>query len=152
MPKMPPLEAWICDTCGLETDAAGGWVEWLAPAPRGGPHSFRICHNQVRCMKHDGHDDRSDLHLVQFLGVDGQQLLLSFLDHGPLLDPHEDRGPDRPSDMRSFVEVWRRLQIPHYEEARLYFADALADGWFADHNEVSIGLPKTCRLIIERYG
>ena len=38
-----------------------------------------------------------------------------------------------------------------YEEARRYFAEAMSDGYFADHNEVSIFMPHTCLAMIERY-
>ena len=54
-------------------------------------------------------------------------------------------------EIASFVDVWRRLQIPYYEEARLYLAAARQDGEFGDQNEVSVFLPDTCLSIIERY-
>jgi len=147
MPKMEPLQEWICDTCGRVTDIDDGWLEWLSP--KTGPHSFRITHRKDRCFKHTDHNDRSDMHLEEFVGANGLQGFLAMLDVGPILDPRGPR-PD-PPETRSLVEVMRRLHIPHYEEARQYFNQARADGYFSDHNEVSIFQPKTCRAIIERY-
>jgi hypothetical protein len=70
------------------------------------------------------------------------------LDVGPVLDPNEIK--DRPlPEVRSFVDVIRRLQIPYYEEARQYFSDAVNEGWYGDQNEASIH--QTCKSIIQRY-
>ena len=149
MPKMVPLNAWVCDSCLQEVDIEDGWVEWLSP-DKGGPHSFRICHNDDRCQKHTDHPDRHDGHLENFLGIDGMQYFLSFLDIGLLLDPNEKYMPSAP-EMRSFVEAFRRLQIPHYEEARQYHSVARSEGYFSDQNEVSASLPSTCESIIKRY-
>ena len=106
--------------------------------------------DRQRCIQHTDADDRSDMHLNDFLGPNGLQYLLAMLDVGRILDPSAERLPAIP-DLPSFVEVFRRLHIPFYEEARLYFGDALQDGYFADHNEVNIFLPETCKAIIERY-
>jgi hypothetical protein len=88
------------------------------------------------------------MHIHAFLGADGLQALLAFLDAGPLLAPD---GPpqDGVADIRNYVDTVRRLHIPHYEEARRYFDRARQD--LSDENEVSIFLPRRCRAIIERY-
>jgi len=90
------------------------------------------------------------MHIREFLEADGLQSFLSNLDIGPLLDPDQKYMPHLP-DMRSFVEAVRRLQIPFYEEARLYFDKAIDDGYFADQNEVGVFLPQTCKAIIAGY-
>ena len=77
--------------------------------------------------------------------------MLAWLDVGPLLAP-EEASVSRVADMRNFVDTLRRLQIPHYEEARKYFGQAESDGYFSDQNEVSIFLPNTCLAIIDRDG
>ena len=149
MPRFKPLEEWICDTCRQPVSIADGWVEWLDSVERG-TRDFHIVHNRNGCFQHTDADDRSDMHLNYFLGPDGLQYLLAMLDVGRILDPSAERLPAI-TDLPSFVEVFRRLHIPYYEEARLYFGDALQDGHFARHNEVAIFLPETCKAIIERY-
>jgi len=149
MPSLKPLEEWICDTCRQPVSIADGWVEWLDPVKRG-PRDFHIVHHRSRCFQHTDAVDRSDNALNYFLGPDGLQILLAMLDRGRILDPNAERLPAIP-DLPSFVEVFRRLHIPYYEEARLYFENALQDGYFAERNEVAIFLPKTCKAIIERY-
>jgi len=148
MPKMKPLEEWVCDRCGELMGIDDGWVEWLSPTGKG-PHSFHIVHNKSECFHHTRAYDRADNHLAYFLGTNGLQLFLAMLDVGPILDPQR-KGLTAP-EMASFVDTMRRLQIPFYEEARRYFSDAHADGYFNDQNEVSIFLPKTCEAIIKRY-
>jgi hypothetical protein len=147
MPKMEPLRQWICDTCHEPVGPDDGWLEWLEPET--GAYDFRITHHERKCQKHAYHDDVGDMHLSTFLNAQGLQALLSMLDVGPLLDPDRTRTPAT-SDIPSLVEVIRRLHIPFYEEARLYFNAARQDGHFMD-NEVIIFFPKTCRRIIERY-
>lgn len=148
MPKMKPLEEWTCDTCHKTVGIDDGWLEWLSS--KDGPRDFRITHNAARCYKHTNAPDRADMHLKESLGAAGLQAFLSMLDVGPLLDPDGEHFPPLP-ERRSFVEAIRRLQIPYYEEARLYFNDAREDGYFMDNNEVAIHLPATCKRIIERY-
>jgi hypothetical protein len=150
MPKMKPLKEWVCDKCGGIVGIEDGWLEWLSGNGGKGPRLFHIVHNQRKCYHHEGAYDRADMHLDAFLGPEGLQNLLSMIDDGDILDPSEAQTPPMP-DRRSFTDTLRRLQIPYYEEARRYFADAGDEGYFSDQNEVSIFLPKTCKSIIERY-
>ena len=76
--------------------------------------------------------------------------LLSFLDEGPIHDP-EYSGP-RAKDIREFVDIVRRLTIPYYEEARLYWRRAQADGFFSGCGHVAIYQPDTLKLLIDTYG
>lgn len=149
MPKMKPLKEWICDTCHERVSIKDGWLEWLNSRHEGA-REFRITHNSSRCYKHTRHPDRADMHLDHFLGTNGLQVFLAMLDVGPVLDPDQDELPAVP-ERRSFVQAIRRLHIPYYEEARLYFDQARDEGWFMDCNEVAIFLPETCKRIIERY-
>jgi hypothetical protein len=148
MPKLKPLEEWICDTCGELTGIDEGWVEWLGPIGKG-PHSFRIVHNRHKCQQHTKHPDRADNHLERFLGAPGLQTFLAYLDIGPILDP-KGKGEPQP-EMASFVDTVRRLHIPYYEEARTYLSEARADGYFDDQNENSVYMPRTCEAMIRRY-
>jgi hypothetical protein len=148
MPKLVPLKEWICDRCGEITGIDDGWLEWLDDPP--GAREFRIVHRVARCRNHTYRRGGSDKNLRAFLGADGLQDMLSWLDIGPLLAPQEP-STSRVADIRNYVDTLRRLQIPYYEEARRYFGEALSDGYFSDHNEVSIFLPETCVAIIEHY-
>jgi hypothetical protein len=149
MPTLEPLSQWICDGCNDTVSKEDGWLEWLDDAQ--GTRQFHIVHNRARCHHHANHDGCSDMHIDAFLGPDGLQNLLSMLDIGPLLAPN---GPQEHgvADVRGYVDTIRRLHVPYYEEARRYFDSARSDGYFADHNEVSIFRPRTCLAIIERYG
>ena len=77
-------------------------------------------------------------------------MVLSFLDIGPYLEA-EYQGP-RIKDMREFVEFTRRLTLPYYEEARLYWNQAEQDGLFDGANEISLYLPRTLEQIVRDYG
>ncbi len=50
------------------------------------------------------------------------------------------------------AETFRRLFVPYYEEARLYFDAAKADGIFGDVNEVWPYLDSTLQRNIADYG
>ena len=139
---LKPLRQWICDQCGeIINSAETGTVEWICEA-----HSknkgFRIVHHRSSspdaessdCYHHTRHPGRRFLHLSSFLGAQGLILLYSFLDRGKLHDP-VSVGPHI-SDIREFVEFMRRLTIPYYEEARLHWSKASAEGFFEGANEI----------------
>jgi hypothetical protein len=54
--------------------------------------------------------------------------------------------------MRNWTETFRRLFIPHFEEARQYFHAAEKDGFFAEANEVWPYTTATLKQVIEKYG
>ena len=81
-------------------------------------------------------------------GDEGYLYLLSFLDSGALL-MEKYKGP-RVKDMREFVEFIRRLTVPYYEEARLYFEHLSSDDDFI--LELSIYHEEELRKIIQKYG
>ncbi len=147
---MEPLRQWVCDHCReLIAKPGHGWLEWIDD--EGGAHSFKIVHWGGDCYHHTGHLDMADAYLSDYLGADGMPKLLSFLDLGPYHDP-EGKSVPGVKDLREFVELMRRLTIPYYEEARLHWAKAKAEGFFADANEVWIYMPKTLKALIEHYG
>lgn len=102
------------------------------------------------CYHYTDENGRADNHLEYFLGDDGMPNLLRFLDLGP----YHNRDFTGPwvKDMREFVEFMRRLTIPYYEEARLYWREALADGFFDGANEIWMYLPDTLKKIVDTYG
>lgn len=155
---LTPLAQWICDTCdGMILSPGEGWLEWLEPTDLQ-DHSFRIVHHWTSsprkdsggCYQHQGDPDCRDAHLHELLGPQGLVYLLSFLDPGPHHEPDYERP--RIGDMRNFIEVFRRLHIPHYEEARLYWDRAYRAGWFDGANEVYMYQPRMLERIALELG
>ncbi len=161
---LKPLEQFFCDKCGgIIEKPEHGWVEWESKIEGNSlkQWGFKIVHHssfspimdkQKRdggCYHYQNSLHRSDLHLDCFLGNYSMPELLSFLDIGPYHNPVYD-GPNV-FNMREFVEFARRLTIPFYEEARKYWSIALADGYFADANEIWIYLPENLKQLIEKY-
>ena len=95
------------------------------------------------CSKYD-----HDCDLKSFLGVPGQIELLSLIDNGPY---HNREFKNGTSDIRKWVEFYRRLQLPFYEEARQYWNVATADGYFGDVNSIRIYMADCLKSMIEHY-
>ena len=133
---------WICDVCGEEIETAErGYVIWKSES--GKPfHNWKIIH-QGDCDLDDEYDC-SDA-LVSFLGVEGLNVALSYLDAGPFATA--GRGP-RSSipDLREFVDFIRRVQIPYYDLARRRFDNPKVIEEFRDR-EVHAFSPETCKRI-----
>ena len=72
--------------------------------------------------------------------------LLDVLYHDP------NYGGPRVEDIREFIEFARRLALPYYEEARLYWPKAEQDGFFDGANEIWIYLPITLEKLVRTYG
>ena len=137
-----PLNQFICDECGsLIVKSEDGWLEWFddyETAVKG----FRIVHHSSVSPKGENGGDCyyprkakvSDGHLTHYMGIDGLAFLLSKFDRD-LEDPKE------------LAEIIRRLHIPHYEEARLFFDRAYKDGLIdsMDHDQ------KNLLMIINEY-
>jgi hypothetical protein len=162
--KMRPLAQWICDTCGeLIVSIKEGWVEWLCENDLS-VHGFRICHHYMHspiresdmargpsCYQYDDEPHRNDLSTDDMTGSSGMARMLSMLDVGPIADP-DGEARCRVKDMRNWTETFRRLFIPHFEEARQYFHAAEKDGFFAEANEVWPYTTATLKQVIEKYG
>ncbi|MEE8483079.1 MAG: hypothetical protein V3S46_00645 [Nitrospinota bacterium] len=152
--KLIPLKQWICDKCGETIEKPeDGWLEWLQK-PHEGPHGYKIVHHSKSrgssCYHYEQHPERSDMHLNSFLGSDGMVPFISALDVGPYHSPKFNNPPLK--DMRNFVETLRRLHLPYYEEARLYWRQAKEDGFFDGANEYSLYMQTTLKEIINKYG
>lgn len=163
---LQPLQQWICDTCGeIIEQPDHGYVEWVAEkrdelyvardlrivhhAPRS-PH-YRRETQTGHCYKHEHTANRCDLALNDFVGAEGlSRFLAVFFDVGPTLRP-EFLGP-QVADLRATVEIMRRLYVPYYEEARLYWTEAEVDGFMAGGNELALYAPDRLRELIARYG
>ena len=150
-----PLEQWICDTCAEVIESPEhGWLEWR----QGEDHKafeFRIVHHATRSPRRPHGDcyrsDERHGHLTQYGGDDGLVNLLCLLDQGIYIDPvHADQSYPDVKDIREWMELVRRLQIPYYEEARQYFHKASQEGYF-DGAWGSIFRPESLKFIIQKY-
>ena len=94
-----------------------------------------------------------DAYLEDFVGDDTLPYLLMFIDSGTVYALKYKKPILKIfSGYREWAELFRRLAFPHYEEARLYWDRAIADGFFAGMNEIVIYLPGTLQEVIRRYG
>jgi hypothetical protein len=123
-----PLNSWICDTCGNPiTDPEMGLGTWRRDA-KGGTYDFRIVHKGV-C---DTEPIVANVDLSGLLGDLGAARLLSLLSAGPLKGP----GREPLVDLDGFVDFFRRLQVPWYEEARPHFDAEHVQSILGDANEI----------------
>ena len=126
---LEPLKQWICDSCSQVIESPEqGWLEWLWDQDDDRKaHGFKIVHHAMYsprkstrgCYHYDDSVRRADDYLNGYVGKDNLPALLAFLDPGEVI-ASTYHGPDL-KDMREFVEIIRRLHVPYYEEARLYW-------------------------------
>ncbi len=150
--KLKPLGQWICDVCGeVIQSPKDGYVQWNRNLNQEIDdfvivHHFSASpkkHNRDGCYKYD-----SDSDLESFLGERGIVELTALLDPGPY---HMPEYKTMVADIRKWIDFYRRLQLPYYEEARQYWEEAISDGYFDDANEIYIYLPEKLKRMIEHY-
>ena len=136
---MEPFQFWRCDECGEPVTVKEGYVIW---GRRDDPNGeFRIIHQRV-C------DDRSmtsSLPLADFLGADGLVKLTSMLSYGLLtydtgITP---RSEHRLPNIDAWVDLVRRVQVPHYEQVTLLYTQPEVRERFSDSNETYPYLQRT---------
>lgn len=140
-----PLMRWYCDVCGDPIEEIEkGYLIWNRNES-GQLQDFKIIH-QSRC------DDRKYPYsgaLSGYLGVDGQAKLLSFLSYGTIkLSLGSKMVQPSVADMDEFVDLFRRLQTPHYEEARRHFHKNEVLESYSDANEVLPYLQSSLKKIV----
>ncbi|WP_157885542.1 hypothetical protein [Acetobacter ascendens] len=145
-----PLTAWRCDKCGEAVNAENGWLEWESDEGNG-PRNFHIVHNKNECFFHTRSPSRRDHHLHYFLGTKGQQYLLKLLYPGTFFMSHFTRGDWDYPNIPDFAEIFRRLHVPYYEEARIYFETAYSEGEMDGANESTITSSDFCKDIFSKY-
>lgn len=126
-----PLSVWYCDKCGeIITNKNEGYVIWKKDKNRRS-YGFCIIH-RGDCDTDDSYS--SSMELDQLLGDNGREYLLSKLDYGRLSGSD---GIERDSlpNMTDFVDLFRRVQTPYYEEARRFFELELIKDDYEDFNE-----------------
>jgi hypothetical protein len=124
------MENWTCDSCGgVIENPEDGWVEWIEVSG-GRPGEFtgrdlRLVHfgptwpnpcqfDQDVERQRDG-GGLCDLPLRAFLGPNGLMYFMNLINMGRL--PVQD-----------VLEMMLRCQVPGYDRARPYFAEAVAMG------------------------
>ena len=158
--KLEPLNQWICDRCyQVIKSSEEGLVEWLMEKDEGTgiplvAFGFRITHHAMsspsaphgNCRLY--RDRGCDAHLREFVGSEGLAMLTHFLDPGP--GERDYKGPEVRS-VREWLELFRRIQLPGYEEARQYWGDAKADGFFEDE-QWGWYSSEMLQSVIKKYG
>lgn len=146
--RIEPLKQWICDTCGeLISCPEDGFLE-IGHGADGAITDMRIVHHMKSSPRGNCYKGYSGtIQLNHLIGEHGIVQLLS------LLDPGEDFCDYRPrvENVRKYAEIFRRLSVPYYEEARLYWDEAKADGFFDGANEVWTFLPEHLKELCETY-
>lgn len=146
--KLTPLKQWICDSCGeIIEKPEDGWFEWYQDKKTDLSAGFRIVHHRDSCMYNDrvlNQQGRTtlDLNLTDVLGGGGLGYLLFSIELS------EKKGVYKLADLEEFIEMIRRLHLPYWEEARLYWDEAYRDG-FHDKCDFS---DNTLLSIIKEYG
>lgn len=152
--KLEPLRQWICDTCGEVIEKPEeGYVQFIDSDNDGEYDDFIIVHHSAysplkgknKCYR----NGYVDLDLPSFLGADGLSRLIGLVDPGEFYYP--DFPTPKTSNFRKWITLVRRLQTPYYEEARLYFEQAKADGWLDGMSEDAPYKEAFLQQIIQKY-
>ena len=115
---------WNCDICGKRTvtcvsnDPNYGYVYWQADDPSTNYRNFVVAHQKCG-MSLQRETYNQSLPLESFLGDDGLTKIMSWLSVGKMaLDRGDDGFTSKIGDYDKFVDFVRRMQIPHYDNAR----------------------------------
>ena len=142
-----PLEQWFCDTCGeLIESTKHCYVLWRTD-DNNKDYDFRIIH-QSQC---DSGGPDSSGPITDFLGTDGLTKLLTFLSLGRLRSTETGNDGLTVKNMDEFVDFFRRVQLPYYEEARTKFGNSNFLDDYRDANEIQPYLQTALKRIIEKY-
>lgn len=148
--RLKPLQEFVCDHCNsiVQNTMDDGWLEWLQD-DEGKAHSFRLVHRHSRCQKHSHSGACMDNHLPEFVGPAGLWHVLWMIT--PDLRTDGTRLPGATvRDAYEWVTLFKRLQVPGYEQARLFLAGAVEDGIIEAHLERDTA-PEMIEAILSRY-
>lgn len=132
-----PLKEYRCDTCWRWMSIEEAWLEYLKKKNSSEVSEFRICCNRLSCMKHTPTPEGFtcfDNHLTNVAKDHAIYTLFHALDHYEI------------KDMANFTEVYKRLIVPYYEEARLYFGKV-----GGDYHYYHFHMPETLKHIVSFY-
>lgn len=144
------LDHWYCDTCDepITNPELGVVVSRVNDSYA--EYSFKIVHknapaNATHCDPGNQAGYTHSMGIDSYLGLEGQQWLLGLLSAGPLKG-----GPSRAqvSDFNEYVDLFRRLQTPYYEDARRRFSDQEVREKLSDANEIYPYLPEVLDRIV----
>lgn len=147
---LQPLQQWVCDKCGeIIEKPEDGWLEWLGETNTLKHGGFKIVHHKSAsphaiknrdCYHYSNHPEREDMHLKEFLGPDGLAELSAWV-YSPGV-----------KDLKEWAEMFRRLHVPYYEEARRRWHAAESDGYFHEIDESARYSQDVLKEVIEQYG
>ncbi|WP_293932987.1 hypothetical protein [Iodobacter sp.] len=144
---LKPLQEWICDSCGKTiTSPDEGYVIWQHDSNQH-DFDFRIIHKFV-C---EPPSYPSSVPLKDFLGTKGSTYLLSFISLGKIKARGQYRNYCHVLNFDEFVDLYRRVQIPYYEEARTKFNNPQLLADMEDASEVHPYQEDVLKQIIEKY-
>lgn len=112
---------WVCDECQNEILKSDDGYVLYEKDKNSLAHNFRIIH-KIKC---DKSPDSLSMALSNFLGTQGLVYLTSFLSIGPISKQFGDNSSAGVKDFDEFVDFFRRVQIPFYEQARMKFSPHL---------------------------
>lgn len=129
-----PLEQFVCDECGAVIMTPwDGLIEWVnIPDGQGGKIAtgFRIIHqfssSPFRMIRPDGcshyaKNDNGERIQLNVIVPFANLFVLSFLDNQAFPDNKKEYKCNKVADIKKFAVLARRLTVPYYEQARLYF-------------------------------
>lgn len=155
---MAPLTRWTCDICGTAiTDPDVGLVVWPRSEARkfGG---FKLVHKSISGRTCDPNDGPS-MQISDLVGERGQAWLLYFLSEGPMSQqarleaPHDEPTPQpRVSSLDEWVDLFRRLQVPWYEEARPLLNNELVRWSVSNYDDPGNYTPETLESVARAGG
>ncbi|WP_145238531.1 hypothetical protein [Prescottella equi] len=138
---------WTCDSCSGDVTLDGmGLVvaRHDSTLPNRPLSDWKIVH-KGECDPTAQAGFMFNLDLKDMVGPEGHARLLSMLSAGPL----QGGGPsNRIVDFDGFVDIFRRLHTPFYEEARRRFDDPDVQERFSAANEVLPYLPDVLETIV----
>jgi hypothetical protein len=146
--KLIPLRQWICDSCGeIIENPEDGWLEWYE-SKRNVLSNFRIVHHDISCMYNERDLGKRGIivasqSLDRMIGSNGLAYWLFEIEL-------EEKGKVeyKIKELTELVEILRRLHVPYWEEARLYWDRAFKEGF---HDGCDFG-EKSLLSIIKEYG
>lgn len=141
-----PLKIWYCDICHEKIENPNEANVIWRKDDSDKFCDFKIVHKKTRSK--GGCDDNItypfSLDLCDFLELDGLSRLTSMLSSG-IYNIYDLRK----IELNSFIDLFRRCQIPYYEEARKYFNTTETREFLGNDNEVHPYFPEVLKKIIE---
>ena len=143
---MKVLQEWVCDVCGkIINEPEDGYIIWKSNDDKF--YDFRIIHQGI-C---DNREYTQSAPLTDHLGADGLIVLTAFLSAGELKVRSGSGNCCEVTNFDEFVDLFRRLQVPYYEEARIKFSNTEVIRRLDDMTEVGPYTEEYLKKIIEKF-